>query len=76
MSNMSYCRFENTLKDLQDCADHMSDADISVSEKKARKQLIEVCREIIDNEDDPIEDEDQMFDADDGEELEPLDGQI
>jgi len=23
MANMSYCRFENTVKDLRDCADHI-----------------------------------------------------
>lgn len=48
MSNMSYCRFRNTLGDLKDCYEHM-DADIdrlSEEEKSARKRLIEICADI------------------------------
>lgn len=36
MSNMAYCRFENTLPDLQDCADALDNygtADLSESER-------------------------------------------
>ena len=47
MSNMSYCRFENTMNDLQDCYDHMDD-DISDSETEPdyRCCLIELCKTI------------------------------
>ena len=45
MSNMSYCRFENTLHDLKDCYEYMDEAK-SESEIKARKRLVELCQEI------------------------------
>jgi len=47
MANMSYCRFQNTLGDLQDCQEHMYDENLSSEEEEARKELIEVCREIV-----------------------------
>ena len=43
---MSYCRFRNTLSDLEDCADNLWD-ELSEEEEKARKKLIELCREIV-----------------------------
>ena len=44
MSNMSYCRFTNTLEDLQDCYDSMDDTDdMSEGEKISRKRLIDLC---------------------------------
>jgi hypothetical protein len=43
---MSYCRFSNTLSDLQDCEDHLEDDDLSEEEEKARKWLIELCARI------------------------------
>jgi len=57
MGNMSYCRFENTLSDLRDCADHMDDKDdfdedsdndnmLSESETEAKRKLIELCSQI------------------------------
>lgn len=46
MGNMSYCRFENTLSDLEDCYEHMDDNDLSKREIESRKKLIELCREI------------------------------
>ena len=45
MSNMSYCRFENTLPDLEDCYQHLED-DLSDTEKEARERLIRKCVEI------------------------------
>jgi hypothetical protein len=42
MSNMGYCRFENTLPDLLDCEDHMEDNLRSI-EFQARKKLIKAC---------------------------------
>jgi len=50
MSNMSYCRFENTLGDLEDCFDNMSDEDdLSEGEKRARLEIIELAKRIISN---------------------------
>lgn len=46
MANMSYCRFQNTLPDLKDCYDYIDDDDLSEEEKRARKKLIKICREI------------------------------
>ena len=43
---MSYCRFENTYDDLIDCANHMEDDNLSSSEKKYRKLMIELCKEM------------------------------
>lgn len=47
MSNMSYCRFENTLADLRDCYENMDNSkDLSESEQKARLKLIKLCDSI------------------------------
>jgi len=46
MTNMSYCRFENTVTDLIDCEYCVGDMDLSDRENKKRIQLIEVCRRI------------------------------
>lgn len=58
MSNMSYCRYQNTLIDLQDCYYALQDefpadpdddeatdgpATISKDEAEARKALVELC---------------------------------
>ena len=44
MSNMSYCRYQNTLADLCDCLNDMSlPSDASAEEIKARLQLIGIC---------------------------------
>ena len=47
MSNMSYCRFQNTVDDLQDCFDHFGDDDISKEEFRARKRLLKICKDIV-----------------------------
>lgn len=52
MSNMNYCRFENTLPDLRDCAEAMDETyegDLSDTEKRARRSIIKVCIDIADN---------------------------
>lgn len=50
--NMSYCRFYNTLQDLKDCYYNIEDVEnMSFEEKRARKQLIEICMDIADNAD-------------------------
>ncbi len=47
MSNMSYCRFENTVRDLNDCAANLRDEEVSSAEKEARRTLIEICYDIL-----------------------------
>jgi hypothetical protein len=47
MSNMSYCRFENTNSDLGDCAEHILDHLDSNYEGPARVSLVEKCMEIL-----------------------------
>jgi len=51
MGNMSYCRFENTLKDLRDCQENWDELDRdenpSQSELKARERLLKLCKEIV-----------------------------
>lgn len=42
MANMGYCRFENTLRDLRECYDHLDD-ELSDREIKYRRRLIELC---------------------------------
>ena len=69
MSNMSYCRFENTLADLRDCAEAIDDPfngdDLSETEAQAKEALIELCCDIAE----------QVGNArDDGEE--PLDCEV
>lgn len=51
MSNMSYCRFRNTLTDLRDCQDALWDdvGELSLEEKRAAKRLIEICQEIAES---------------------------
>lgn len=48
MSNMGYCRFENTYLDLDDCFEHIEDDDLSENEQAYRKQLISLCKTIVD----------------------------
>jgi len=44
--NMSYCRFQNTVGDLDDCFDHI-DEKLSPDEHRARLQLIKLARKIV-----------------------------
>lgn len=45
MSNMAYCRFENTYNDLSDCYNRLDEIlDLSQSEKYYRMELIRLCR--------------------------------
>lgn len=49
MSNMSYCRFRNTLPDLRDCYEAMGRKDpeeIDFEERLARWHLVRLCRNI------------------------------
>ena len=46
MTNMGYCRFQNTVGDLQDCSEHIDD-DLSDEEERARRELMEICRFMV-----------------------------
>lgn len=46
MSNMSYCRFENTLSDLLDCGEHIWDDNLSEEEERARKRMIKFIKKL------------------------------
>ncbi len=46
MANMGYCRFENTVPDLEDCQEHLFDEDLSPEEERSRNALIRICKEI------------------------------
>ena len=46
MSNMSYCRFENTYSDLEDCYYHWTKTE-SGSEIQYRKDMLELCIKIV-----------------------------
>lgn len=50
MANMSYCRMENTAKDLRDVAENMGDVS-TVSEAKAQVRIYEICQRIVDEHD-------------------------
>jgi hypothetical protein len=53
--NMSYCRFQNTASDLEDCLEAMPEQ-LSAAEHKARKRLVALCQQIVDqDENDPVE---------------------
>lgn len=46
---MSYCQFQNTLNDLQDCLESLTTkpfSDLSKDEQKARNELVELCKKI------------------------------
>lgn len=46
MSNMSYCRFENTYFDLLDCLDHVFD-ELYGTEYDYRAKLVELAAQIL-----------------------------
>lgn len=48
MANMSYCRFQNTLRDLRDCYENWpnDEKDLSEGERKAKNRLLKLCKEI------------------------------
>lgn len=46
MANMSYCRWENTLNDLRDCAEHVNDP-LGGSEARARTSLLELAADML-----------------------------
>jgi hypothetical protein len=46
MANMSYCRFENTYNDLNDCYRNLNDGNLSEREARYRSRLTELCDQI------------------------------
>ena len=55
MPNMSYCRYENTSLDMQDVVDTLWDSsvdeDLSLSEVRGLRTILDLARDIIDMED-------------------------
>ena len=52
MGNMSYCRFENTARDLQDCVNAIRRGDIGEInnyEIDGLKDILDLAEEIVDN---------------------------
>ena len=51
MSNMSYCRFENTARDLKDCVYAIENGehteDLSSYERNGLRELLDYCEEIF-----------------------------
>ena len=50
MSNMSYCRWENTYNDLKDCFNSMVESDgekLSESEQRAKDNIFELMKEML-----------------------------
>ncbi len=47
MGNMSYCRFQNTVGDLEDCYEHFGEEDISKEEFRARQRMFQICKDIV-----------------------------
>ena len=58
MGTMGYCRFQNTLEDLYNCQEHMGD-EVGQDERRARKRLIKLCKDIVDNFGDELDEEDE-----------------
>lgn len=58
MSNMSYCRFENTYHDLLDCSEHVFDKDLSEDEMRYKEYLIDLCKDIASDFQDYEDDQD------------------
>ena len=55
MSNMSYCRFENTSDDLQDCLNAIYNGeteDLNEYEQRGLKKILNIARTIVKMEDD------------------------
>ena len=60
---MSYCRFENTYQDLEDCQDALQmrgvkgiEEEASQYEKPYIRRLIELCKDIVEEFEDELED--------------------
>ena len=47
MSNMSYCRWENTYSALRECAEHLEDGDLSESENRWRQRVLQIASDMV-----------------------------
>jgi hypothetical protein len=48
MVNMSYCRFENTYRDLVDCQDNWDNLELEDRrEREYRDNILDVCEELL-----------------------------
>lgn len=68
MSNMSYCRFQNTLGDLNDCLEAITEGDsLSTEEAEAARDMVTACEEFLKAVKDYgiVEDRDEDEDEDD-----------
>ena len=57
MPNMSYCRFRNTLPDLQDCFENMDQGPEDPEEARAMLAVIKLAALIVDSYGDLLDDE-------------------
>jgi hypothetical protein len=58
MANMSYCRFENTYRDLVDCLQALNDSGVdSLSDRELQyaKMMIQVCENIVNHYDEVLD---------------------
>jgi hypothetical protein len=63
--NMSYCRFENTLRDMQDCYWALNEFDdLSASEREARSRMLKLCQEMLNEAMDEPEEVDEQEEHD------------
>ena len=46
MPNMSYCRFENTMRDLRDCLNHINNEAENNHDEEARWEMIQLFTEV------------------------------
>jgi len=53
MGNMSYCRFENTARDLEDCVDALYNEEKidSQYERNGLQRILDLAKDIVFNED-------------------------
>lgn len=71
MGNMSYCRFENTAADLQDCLDALWNKGSKVLENAGRyerdglEDLLSLCNDIVKAHTETIEEALEAWEADD-----------
>ena len=49
MSNMSYCRMQNTYNDLRDCYENWENVEEGESEEKYRQKILELAKKIVAN---------------------------
>lgn len=71
MANMSYCRYENTYRDLSDVWNALqeeaeSGEKLSKTEESFRDQLIELCKNIADNGDQLVQEQKEALEEMEG----------